>query len=97
MFDLYSQYKFKASDHVSTYFGFGFSSDGFKAVIGAKLVGIKVKIPFIIMSDAMPLDFTQVNESSDDSYKSVLKYGAVFGSFLLFNFGLAKITKKLEH
>ena len=34
-----------------TYVGLGYSNDGFKATIGAKLAGVKIKVPLYFLKD----------------------------------------------
>lgn len=91
--DLENEFKWKASEHVSTYLGFKYSNDGFQTSVGVKIAGFKLKVPIIFMQ--------QPDITTEEEEVQLPKYLAIVGLFLGSSYVVRKISlyrekKKVE-
>jgi hypothetical protein len=87
-FDLESYVKWRLSEHVKTYSGLSYTIDGWAVLLGIKIAGFKIKLPFIFMK---PL-----NEIVDDKDEHNLNYWKLLAIFVGATYGLKRYVSYKE-
>ncbi len=75
-------FKIRALDHLRLYVGIDYGTDGFTALVGAKLAGIKVIVPWTGAEKVIPL-YQQENPFNTLTYPLLICVGFFVSSYFL--------------